>query len=333
MSTSVAAADDGLQVAIGTAAQHASLDVPVVSPDDTVGAVLAGLAGRRFASASVIAVCSGDRLTGLATIEKLLAAPADAVVAAVMDADPPTVAPGTDQEKAAWTAVQHGEPGLAVVGSDGRFRGLIPPQRLLGVLLAEHDEDMARLGGYLGTGSLMASARTASEERVSLRLWHRLPWLLIGLAGALAAAGIVGAFEGVLQRHVLLAFFVPGVVYLADAVGVQTVTLVVRGLSVGVGIRSVLRRELITGVLVGLLLSAAVLPLILLLWGDVRIATAVAVALFAASSIATGVAMLLPWLLDRLGRDPAYGSGPLATVVQDLLSIAIYLATATVILG
>ncbi|HZO66424.1 MAG TPA: hypothetical protein VFB74_15590, partial [Kribbellaceae bacterium] len=93
-----------------------------------------------------------------------------------MDPDPPIVAPSTDQERAAWTAVQHGEPGLAVVGADGRFHGLIAPQRLLAVLLAEHDEDIARLGGFLHTTD---EARTASTEPVSRRLWHRLPWLLV----------------------------------------------------------------------------------------------------------------------------------------------------------
>jgi len=58
------------------------------------------------------------------------------------------------------------------------------------------------------------------------------------------------------------------------------------------------------------------------------VAVAVALSLLTACSIATLVAMALPWLLHRLGRDPAYGSGPLATVVQDLLSVLIYLVIA-----
>ena len=61
--------------------------------------------------------------------------------------------------------------------------------------------------------------RAAATENVTRRLWHWLPWLLVGLAGALAAAVIVGAFEHQLEEQVLLAFFVPGVVHLADAVG------------------------------------------------------------------------------------------------------------------
>ena len=57
--------------------------------------------------------------------------------------------------------MQHGEPALAVVDDEGQFVGLVPPQRLLGVLLAEHDEDLARLGGFLATP---AAARAAARR-------------------------------------------------------------------------------------------------------------------------------------------------------------------------
>lgn len=306
---------------IRTAAAHASTAVPVAAPGDTVGHVLDGLRGRTFDTAAAVAVCTGDLLVGMVTMERLLAAGPGGTVAEVMDPDPPTVTPGTDQEQVAWRAVQHGETALAVVDGAGRFRGLVPPQRLLAVLLAEHDEDIARLGGFLGSA---ATARSAATESVRRRLWHRLPWLLVGLAGALVAAVIVGAFERQLAEEVLIAFFIPGVVYLADAVGTQTEALVIRGLAAGVGIRRVAAREAVTGALLGLLFAAVTYPLVLLLWHDPRVAAAVAVALFAASSLATLIALVLPWTLDRLGRDPAFGSGPLATVVQDLLSIVIY---------
>jgi len=69
----------------------------------------------------------------------------------------------------------------------------------------------------------------------------------------------------------------------------------------------------------------------MLVWHDAAVALAVSVSLLAASSIATLVAMALPWAINRLGHDPAFGSGPLATVVQDLLSVLIYFTTATVI--
>jgi magnesium transporter len=127
---------------------------------------------------------------------------------------------------------------------------------------------------------------------------------------------------------VILAFFVPGVVYLADAVGTQTEAIVIRGLSVGVPIRRVVRQELVTGLLVGLGLALTFFLVVLWVWQAPDVALAVALALLAASSIATVVAMALPWLFHHLGADPAYGSGPLATVIQDLLSIVLYFVIA-----
>ncbi|MEX0799873.1 MAG: magnesium transporter [Dehalococcoidia bacterium] len=308
-----------------TASEHLSSSVPVATPEARAGDLRRSLIGKRFETAANVAICEDGRLVGLLSLEALLAAAEDAPVAGLMDANPPVVAPGTDQEVAAWKAVQQGETSLAVVDEDGRFLGLIPPRRILGVLLWEHEEDMARLGGFIHDTS---AARTASEEAVGRRFWHRLPWLLMGLAGALLAADIVGAFEATLEKNVILVFFVPGVVYLADAVGTQTETLVIRGLSVGVPVGRVVRREALTGVLVGAAISLAFFPVALIRWGQGDVALAVALALFAACSMATLVAMLLPWLFHRMGRDPAFGSGPLATVVQDLLSILIYLAIA-----
>lgn len=329
MSTSeVDAADEVSDAFLRTAEQHASIRVPVASRSEGVSQLLTRLRGKEFDSAAVAAVCEGETLVGLVTIERLLGAPTDALVGTVMDDDPPTVSPRTHQEHVAWAAVQHGEPGIAVVDARGRFRGLISAQTLLGVLLEEHDEDMARLGGYLGSAS---TARSASTERVGRRLLHRLPWLLVGLVGALLAAVVVGAFGEQLEDRVLIAYFVPGVVYIAAAVGMQTQTLVIRGLSLGVGIGSVAVREVITGGLLGLILATLAFPLVWAGWGDVEVAASVALAMFSASAIATCIAMFLPWTLHRFGKDPAFGSGPIATVIQDLMTVSIYFLTAAAI--
>ena len=309
-----------------TASEHVCRLVPVASPQMTARELRQSLEGVHFESVAHVGVCDDGKLIGVLRVEELFSALPDVRVGEVMDADPPVVAPGVDQEKAAWKAVQHGESALAVVDNGGRFIGFIPPDRLLAVLLHEHDEDLARLGGFLHDSSM---ARTASEEPVVKRFWHRVPWLLVGLLGALLAADIVGAFEQQLQANVMLAFFIPGIVYLADAVGTQTEALVIRGLSVGVSIGGVVRREVYTGLLVGVTLAAVFFPIGLWRWGDASMVAAVALAILAACATASAVALALPWLFNRIGLDPAFGSGPLATVIQDLLSVIIYLAIAT----
>ena len=285
--------------------------------------MLARLTGRTYEAVGSIVVLAGDRLVGMVPIERLLAADPQSQISALMDRDPPAVAPHTSQEHAAHAMIEHGESSLALVDGEGRFVGLLPAHPMLGVLIDEHEEDLARLGGYL-VGS--RQARSAAEEAIGQRLVHRLPWLLVGLVGAMASAVLVGAFDDELDANVLLAFFIPGLVYMAAAVGTQTQTVLIRAMAAGVTARAVLRRELLTGLVVGLIIGIAFVVFALIGWGDLEVALAVGVALFASSSLATLVAIALPVAIQRFGRDPAFGSGPLATVVQDLLSIAVYFA-------
>jgi magnesium transporter len=295
--------------------------VPRASPPSRVGDVLADLAGRSFESLANVAVLDGDRFQGVVPLEALLAAPTDATMEELLANHTPTVPADTDQELAAWRAAKSPTGTVAVRDDEGCFVGLVPPKRLLPVLLHEHEEDLARLGGVL---SRQSAARSAAEEAVPRRLWHRLPWLVIGLLGAMASAGIVASFEDDLRDEVLLAFFVPAVVYMADAVGTQTETVVIRGLSVGVPIRRVLRVEVLSGIVIGVAIAAGFFGFAIAVWGELDVALSVALALFASASAATVIAMSLPYLLNRLGLDPAFGSGPLATVVQDLFSIVVY---------
>ncbi|MGH8659192.1 MAG: magnesium transporter, partial [Gammaproteobacteria bacterium] len=146
-------------------------------------------------------------------------------------------------------------------------------------------------------------------------------------------ADLVGWFEAQLQQKVMLAFFIPGIVYLADAVGTQTETVVVRGLSVGVRMGRMVGRELLAGLAIGLTLGVVAGPLVWWRWGDAEVALCVGLSVFAGCSTATVAAMVLPWLFDAFGRDPAFGSGPLATVIQDLASIVIYFVIAMGLVG
>jgi magnesium transporter len=143
------------------------------------------------------------------------------------------------------------------------------------------------------------------------------------------SAVLVHAFEEHLERNVLIAVFVPAVVYMADAVGTQTETVLIRAMATGVTARAIARREIASGIAIGVLVGLVFFVFALTAWGDSSVATAVALALVASCSIASLVALALPAVLRYFGQDPAFGAGPLATVVQDLLSVAVYLAIAS----
>jgi magnesium transporter len=319
------------ELAFETAAEHHTSNVPLASPDDRVGHVRHLLTANRFDCVSEIVVCDADkRLVGLVNIEDILAAPDETSLKDIMDQAPPIVTGAIDQEHAAWQAIRHGESSLSVVDDERRFQGLIPPRRIMEVLLWEHDEDTARLSGVLA-GNVQAFS--ASAEPVARRLVHRLPWLILGLGGAALSARLMGTFETLLQSNLVLAFFVPGIVYLADAVGTQTETLVIRGMSVGVPVERVFYRELMTGLIIGLVLALIGFSFVLFWSGRTDVAVAAGIALFAACSVASTIAMLLPWALRWFNRDPAFAAGPLATVIQDVLSVLIYLCVCELVVS
>jgi magnesium transporter len=269
-------------------------------------------------------VRADGRLCGVVPLQRLFAASAHAPLAKLQEPKFPRVGPRDDQEHAASLALHHGVDALPVVDAEGRPLGVMPSQALLQVLRREHVEDLHVLAGIKRESS---QARHAIEDPPIRRVGHRLPWLLAGLAGSALATLAMAGFESTLSRHIAVAFFVPGIVYLADAIGTQTEAVAVRGLSLTrSGIGHLLAGELRTGMLIGASLGVISFVPVYLFVGEAKLAGAVATAIFAAGTAAAGLGMLLPWLIARSGRDPAFGSGPLATVIQDILSLLVYFA-------
>ncbi len=308
-----------------TAAQHLVRRVPTAGPEETVASVRAALPGQVFDALDAVYVLDRQkRLSGLVPLRDLLLLKGDRPLREVMIDKPPRVHPEEDQEHIATLALFHGVAAVPVVDDEERLLGVVPAQALIDILRREHLEDMHRLAGILRETNHVYESLEANPGK---RLRRRLPWLLVGLVGSVLATIVMAHFEQVLQRRVVIAFFVPAIVYLADAIGTQTEAIVVRFLSLSrVPLKRVLLGELATGLLIGLCLGLLVFPAVFWGFGDPRLALAVAVAVVAAGTCAASIGLLLPWALSRAGMDPALGSGPLATIIQDVLSLVIYFA-------
>jgi magnesium transporter len=312
----------------GAMGQHERVAAHVVAAaragaGESAAHVLARLAAEKPPSVDLVLVVDAEgRLQGAARLARLFAA-GRRPIGEVADASFPHVTPETDQERAASLALHHGVDALPVVDAARRPLGVMPAQAIMQVLRREHVEDLHRLAGIQREAS---QARHAIEDPPLRRARHRLPWLLAGLAGSAVATAAMAGFESTLSATIAVAFFVPGIVYLADAIGTQSEAIAVRGLSLTrTGIGPLLAGEVRTGMALGALLGALSFVPIWLFF-DLRLAAAVATAIFAAGSFAAGLGLLLPWWLARSGRDPAFGSGPAATVIQDVLSLLVYFA-------
>lgn len=314
-----------------TAGRHLVKRVPTALAAANVESVLAGLRGQVFDVAdAVYVVDDAGRLQGLAALPALLNAKPHQSISEIMRRDLPSATSDTDQEHVATMARRHRLSSVPVTDAEGRLLGVVPALSIIDVLRREHVEDLHRLAGIVREND---HARDALQEPSVRRLRHRLPWLLVGLGGSVVATAVVAEFEAALNDRVAIAFFIPAIVYLADAIGTQTETITVRGLSHGLlPFGRMLKGEIGAGLLIGLVLGALAVPAVLIGFGDFRLALAVGIAILIAGTIATTVGLFFPWLLTRFGADPAFGSGPVATIIQDVLSLLTYFLVAQALL-
>jgi magnesium transporter len=313
-----------------TAARYVAPRLLVAKAGDTAEQLRKRLRADGKADWELLCVVDAEgRLLGSLSAAELLVLPDAALLSERMHPDQPRVRVDTDQELMASMALRHGVAAMPVVDAAGRLVGVVGSVAMMEVLRREHVEDLHRLAGVTRETD---DARSALEEPPLRSARHRLPWLIVGLGGSVLATFIVARFETALAAKPALAFFVPGLVYLADAIGTQSEAVAVRGLSLShVGIGRLIGNELRSGLLIGSVLALLALPMVWLAFGEPRLAAAVALSLAGASVVASVLGLLLPWLLARFGSDPAYGSGPLATIVQDVLSLLIYFGCVTAI--
>jgi magnesium transporter len=314
-----------------TAERHLVRGVPTARGSERAGEVFEALRGRSFDALDTVYVVDAEgRLEGLVPLRDLVAAPPEAELCALMLTEPPTSAPDADQEHVASIAHEQGLASVAVVDADGRLLGAVPPEALVEVLRREHVEDLHRLAGILHGAE---QARGAMLESPVRRLRHRLPWLVVGLLGSVLATVVVAGFERSLEERVAVAFFIPAIVYLADAIGTQTEAVAVRGLSLGPSpLRRLLLGEAAAGILIGVVLGGLAFAGVVGYFHDVPLGLSVGIAIVVAGAIASSVGLLFPWALERAGADPAYGSGPVATIIQDVLSLLTYFVTVRILL-
>lgn len=270
----------------------------------------------------VLVLDDHGRYAGVAELRSILTSRDGTQLGEIARRDWPSVEPEVDQEHAVEAATEAGVTTLPVVGREGRPLGCMPARAMLDVLTAEHREDVHRMAGMLRKNS---GARHALEDPPLQRFARRIPWLLVGFGLSTAGTALMAGFETMLKANVAISFFIPALVYLADAIGTQTEAVAVRGLSLGqLRLRRILMGEIATGALIGATLGALAILGVWFTFGDARLAVAVGLSLLTAGMLASVIGLLLPWALSRFAIDPAYGSGPVATIIQDVLSILVY---------
>lgn len=291
-------------------------------------------------------------LVGVASLREMLGASGDEPISSIMEDDVVSFNEDADAEQAAMDVADLHYPAVPVVDDDGRLLGIVRSDTLVDVMEAESSEDMLRMQG-MRLPELKADDLTDIEEQRSRIMLDasfkdilsiRVPWLIVALAGGFLAGGVIAGFEDDLETVVMLAFFIPVVMDMGGNVGTQSSTIFIRGVVLGHIDRSnVVKRitkETAVGVFIGVIVGA-VAALAAYAWMDLLradpAATELALVVFGAmvgtSVVAALVGFLIPWLVYRIGQDPAAASNPIVTTIKDVSGLLIYFGLASLLIA
>jgi magnesium transporter len=316
-----------------TAGKLMGVGFPKITQSHTIGdaRVLVSSKVQSFASIDYIFVVDRqNKLEGVISIKELFRFSESKKIGEIMTKKITTIRASTDQERIAYTALKHNLKSLPVVDKDGVLLGIVSSDTILKTLYHEMQEDILRFAGVHRKESI--------DNVMEMPVWtlykHRIPWLLIGTIGGLLASGVINYFDQTLEENLILASFIPLVVYVASAVSMQMSVILIRDFAINpkLDFFKYCLKQFSVVLLIGLSTSAILFLYSWLAHNDLPVGWVLAVALFASnlSAILTGLAV--PFLFSKLKSDPANASGPIATIIQDLLSIAIYFIIASVLL-
>jgi len=309
-------------------------NVPLASPEEKILDVKKMLFEKmkELETINYIYVVDKERkLIGVFSIKEVFGKPEETKIRDIMQTEIVKAHSYTDQERVAILALTHNLKSIPVVDKNDRFLGIIPSDTILDILHSEHVEDILRHAGIHKYDYPPAKIIWAPA---GILVKARLPWLILGLFGGILSAQITNFFETPLKSNFILAAFIPLIVYMADAVGTQTETLFIRGLAIDpkLVIKNYLFREIKVGFLIAISIGA-LLTLISSLWlGLPYIGLILGLSTFLTIISAMAIAILIPWFLSKLKKDPALGSGPFATIITDITSLIIYFSVATLLL-
>ena len=312
-----------------SAGKIATDKVPVFSPGRTIKELVEYLNKNMdsFESVDYVYILNQrKKLTGVVSIKEVLASRRGDKISSVMHKKPFIVHPSSDREKVAYLSLKHNIKAVPVVDDSQKFLGAVLSDTILDVLYQEMHEDIAHLAG---------SPANSGQSAVDMSAWsivkHRLPWLFLGLLGGVVAARIVGFFENTLSENIILASFIPLVMYMGGAALSQTQAFFIRDLAFKEDfpfLRYILKQTGVTA-LIALVLGSAFYFISFLFFGSSQVNVVIAVSIFAVLCTTVITSLFIPLFFLKLKKDPADGSGPVSTIIQDILGVVIYFLIAS----
>jgi magnesium transporter len=278
-----------------------------------------------------------QRLMGVVSFRELFAAEPKTLVSDIMETDVVRVTEDMDQETVSRLFAEHDLNVIPVVDHDGKMKGIVTVDDIVDVVQEEATEDIQKFGGMeaLELPYLQSSRRDMIKKRIV--------WLVVLLAGSMLTATALESFQGQIDAVPILALFLPMIVSTGGNSGSQASTLVIRAMALG-EIRGadwwlILRRELVTGLALGGVLGVLALARVAIwgtwgAYGEHFFALAIVAGCSVVGCVLCGTlaGAMLPFVLKKVGADPASASAPFVATLVDVSGILIYFAIANIVL-
>jgi len=269
-----------------------------------------------------------DILRGVLPLKRLVVSDLDANVADVMSEDAVVFHPEDIADDAAKAFERYDLVTAPVVDENNKLVGRVTVDAVMDLIREEAESDMLSMAGLREEEDFFASVWKSVQNR-----WA---WLAINLVTALVASRVIGLFEGSIERIVALAALMPIVAGIGGNSGNQTTTMIVRGLALGQvsahNMQSLITKELGVSLLNGLLWGGVLGGIAYALYGSYQLGLVMMAAMTLNLLLAAFMGVMIPLVMNKVGRDPAVGSSVLITAMTDSGGFFIFLGLATIFL-
>ena len=280
-------------------------------------------------SRDLFVIDEDGRLQGVLSLKDLIVADPASMIGSVMHRDVISGSVDMDQEEMARVVQRYDLVALPLVDDAGRLVGIVTVDDVLDVVQEEATEDFLKFAG-VGVDERALGPLTESMRR-------RLPWLGVNMIVALCAALVVNQFDHTIAEVAALAVFMPVIAGQGGNAGVQTATIVVRGLALGEVRRQdfllVLGKEVALGAVKGVIFGLTI-ALVALAWKqNITLSVLAGVAMFLNMIVAGLGGVLIPMTLRYVLKiDPATAAGVFDTMLTDIMGFFIFLGLGTLFL-
>lgn len=313
----------------GTAGALMTSDYATLGKDMSVAEALAALRVEAPDAETIYHAYVIDqqrKLLGVVSLRELILSNPEALIKDLMVRDPIHSKVTDDQEEVAKKIARYDLIALPITDEKGAMVGIVTHDDAMDVASDEATEDFHRAGGVVSTvGNL-------KDATIGLLYRKRVFWLVLLVFGNLFSGAGIAHFEDIIAANLVLVFFLPLLVDSGGNAGSQSATLMVRALATGEVVMrdwmSLLGRETLVALCLGGTMALAV-SILGYIRGDEVVALVLALSMVSIVLIGCIIGMSLPFVLSKMGFDPASASAPLITSVCDAAGVVIYLFIAS----